>query len=201
MFSLRTTVFRRPEHHCRVWPWLRLRPSSQGIPASQVYPEHKAIVTCCRRHKKSKTKRSKWTAHLRQKFASRSRENPWQNTNLQADAKTKTAPSGKLMIHKRKKCLQHQRLLIIYRSHQVVIIVCLPQSLVTLLGDVRQEWGSTKILLHWKKSFLLCKTEMTLNSVLVFINFCLCCGKVQSRLVCLFKNPGLAHRALWEIYL
>lgn len=103
MFSLRMTMFRRPEHHCRVWPWLRLRPSSQGIPASQVYPEQKAKVTCCRRHQKRKTKQSKWIAHLVKKVAAWSRENPWQKTNLQSDAKTKTSPLGNLMIHKIKK--------------------------------------------------------------------------------------------------
>lgn len=197
MFSLRMTMFRQPEHHCRVWPWLRLRPSSQGIPASQVYPAQKAKVTCCRRHRKAKQSGAN-ELHIDCK---RLQPGPARicarKQTCKLTAKQKTPPLGNLMIHKIKKCLQHQRLLIIYRSHQVVIIVCLLQSLVTLM---ERESSTAKIILHWKKSFPLCKTEMTPNTVLVFINLCLFCGTVQSRPVCLFENAGLARWALSVIY-
>lgn len=118
---------------------------------------------------------------------------------LATDAKTKTPPLGNLMIHKIKKRLRHQRLLIIYRSHQVAIIlfVCRSHWWVTLLGDVRPESSATNISLRWKSLCHCVRREwLQANTAVVFINFCLyCSAAVQSRPVCLFKNAGPARRA------
>lgn len=172
------------EHHCRVWPWLRLRPSSPGIPASQLCPEQKAPVTCCRRNQRANE------LHV---YGERL---PPAANQLAKWRQTINTPSGKLNDPQNKEVFAASKASYYLQKSPGRYSVCLPQSLVLLLGDVRREWSATKILLHWKKSFSLCTLEMTQNTELVFINFCLCCGTVQSRPVCLFKNPGLAAGTL-----
>lgn len=200
MFSLRMTGFRRPARHSRVWPWLRLRPSSQGIPASRVYPEQKARVTWgsvphtpLKKTKQNKIKQMNCTST--EKGCSLVPRESVAENKLATDAKTKTPPLGNLMI---KKCLQHQRLLIIYRSHQVIIIVCLPQSLVSYASGCRQTGVKHHKYIVGKVFATHCvrREWPQTSNVVVFINFCLYCSiAVQSSPVGLFKNPGLAHRA------
>lgn len=124
---------------------------------------------CCRRHlkKNSTTKQNK----IKQMNCTSTakgcslvpRESVAEN-KLATDAKTKTPPLGNLMIHKIKKRLRHQRLLIIYRSHQVVIIVCLPQSLVSYASGRRQTVVKRhKYIVTLEKSLPLCKAGTTPN--------------------------------------
>lgn len=194
---LRMTVFRRSGCYCWVWPWVRLGLSFRGIPASQVYPEQKAKMTqrSVRPHHRTQTINCTSPAKGAVCESAVPREAVAQNKPA-TDAKTKTPPLGNLMIHKTKKRLQHQRLLITYKSHQV-IIVCLQSSLVSYAsGRCQTGVNHHKNSVSLEQSSLLCNREwLQTNTGIVIVNFCLYRGAVQSHPICLCKIPGSARRA------